>query len=58
MTDVLAAIKAQRKFTLAMIFAAAGVAGLFFDKMSGNEFYLLALCVMGAYGAANVMEKR
>lgn len=58
MPDVLAAIRAQRKFSLAVAFTAAGIIGLFTGKISGNEFYLLAVCVLGAYGWANVAEKK
>lgn len=46
----------QRKYTLALIYTIAGVVALFTDKISGQEFYLLALAVMGAYGWANVQE--
>jgi hydrogenase/urease accessory protein HupE len=48
----------DRKYKLAVAFTAAGIIGLFTGHLSGNEFYMLALAVLGAYGWANVQEKK
>ena len=55
MTDLLFR---DRKYKLAVAFTVSGIIGLFTGHISGNEFYMLAVAVLGAYGWANVQEKK
>lgn len=48
----------SRKFGLAVAYSVAGVVALFTGHISGPEFVALATLVMGAYGMANVAEKK
>ena len=54
----MAGVIAQRKFTLALMFAVAGITGLFIDKLTGDQFNFLVGIILSIFGAANVIEKR
>ena len=58
MSKIVANVFAQRKFTLAFMFTVAGIAGLFVDKLTGDQFNFLVGIILSIFGAANVMEKR
>jgi len=51
-------ILSQRKFTLSIMFAVAGIVGLFIDKLTGDQFNFLVGIILSIFGAANVAEKR
>ena len=51
-------ILAQRKFTQSIMFAVAGIVGLFIDKLTGDQFNFLVGIILSIFGAANVAEKR
>ena len=55
MTDM---IFRNRKYTLAMFFACVGTVALFFGKLTGGEWVMLAGAIMGLYGAANVWQRQ
>ncbi len=46
----------ERKFILAILFTASGIAGLFYGKISGQEFYWLAGMVLSGYGINKIVE--
>lgn len=48
----------SRKFILAAISLVVGSVGLFTGEIESGDFYLLVGIILGAYGTANVMEKR
>ena len=47
----------QRKFTLAVFFAAVGTIGLFTTKIGGGEFVGLAATILGMYNIANIGQR-
>jgi hypothetical protein len=48
----------SRKFVLAMMIVVFGAVALGIGWLTGGEFVALASIVMGAYGAANVLQPR
>jgi hypothetical protein len=49
---------ASRKFMLAVLAQGSGTVALFTGDMEGAVYVALTTVVLGAYGIANVMEKR
>lgn len=47
---------ASRKFLLTLLFSLAGIAALFVDKLSGDQFVALVTLVLAVHNTSNIVD--